>query len=104
MACECDDVVVRRPAVLEDLLHGALEGGPGDLVEAGDRLRTRGRREAQEPDRRDNWRGADVLPPRRLVTASHGLARVGTELVQNLGLCSSFAHGPLLSRPAPEVS
>src|SRR5664280_1639644 len=46
-ACERDDVVARRPGVLEDLLLGALEGGPGDLVEAGHRLRTRGRRQAQ---------------------------------------------------------
>ena len=36
---------------------------------------------------------ADILPTRRLTTAQHACARPITEPAQNLGLCSTFAHG-----------
>ena len=40
-------------------------------------------------------RHADALPTRRLVTAQHALALLSTGLAQNLGLCSTIAHGEL---------
>jgi hypothetical protein len=38
---------------------------------------------------------ADILPTRRHTTAQHSGARPTTELAQNLGPCSTFAHEAL---------
>jgi hypothetical protein len=47
---------------------------------------------------------ADVMLTRRLTTAQHGSTRLSIELAQNLGPCSTFAHGALPYGFPPEVS